>query len=73
VNVSGIEEHGLVEAHLSGPVLLSGGQFGLEASVIALIIATAAGVTFVWFAVRKGELMQPMWVRRRRAAPELAA
>ena len=70
VNVSGIEEHGLVEAHPSGPVLLSGGQFGPEASIIALIIATAAGVAFVWVAVRKGELMQPMWTRNRAIAAD---
>ena len=65
VNVSGLDEHGLVHAELSGPVLLSGGQFGLEASLIALVIATAAGVWFVYQAVQRGEVVQPMWVRRR--------
>jgi membrane protease YdiL (CAAX protease family) len=65
VPVSGMDEHGLVQAKLSGPALLSGGQFGLEASVIALTLATAAGLWFVWAAIRKGELVQPRWVRRR--------
>lgn len=65
VPVSGIDQEGLVEAKLSGPELLSGGHFGLEASVIALVIATAAGVWLVWLAVKRGELMQPWWVRRR--------
>jgi membrane protease YdiL (CAAX protease family) len=65
VPVSGIDQEGLVEARLSGPELLSGGTFGLEASVIALLIATAAGVWLVLFAVRRGELIQPWWVRRR--------
>jgi hypothetical protein len=67
VPVSGHAENGLVEAKLSGPALLSGGGFGLEASVIALIVCTAAGVAFVWLAFRRGELMQPWWTRRRRA------
>jgi membrane protease YdiL (CAAX protease family) len=67
VNVSGLDEHGLVEAKLSGPVLLSGGQFGLEASLIAVVIATAAGIWFVYRAVKRGELMHPMWVRKRLA------
>jgi hypothetical protein len=65
VPVSGLDEQGLVEARLSGPELLSGGAFGLEASVIAMVIATAAGVLLVLMAVKKGELMQPHWVRRR--------
>ena len=65
VPVSGLDEQGLVEARLSGPELLSGGAFGLEASLIALVIATAGGVWLIALAVRKGELMQPIWVRRR--------
>ena len=65
VPVSGIDEHGLVQAKLSGPALLSGGTFGLEASLIALTIATAAGVWLVYLTVRKGWIVQPWWVRRR--------
>lgn len=65
VPVSGVDERGLVQAKLSGPVLLSGGQFGLEASVIALVLATTAGVCLVVLAVRRGELVEPWWVRRR--------
>lgn len=65
VPVSGGHEDGLTQATLSGPTLLSGGQFGLEASVLALVIATAAGVWLVVLAVRRGQLMPPMWVRRR--------
>jgi hypothetical protein len=65
IPVSGNAAQGLVQAKLSGSVLLSGGGFGLEASIIALAIATAAGVWFVWAATRHGELIQPWWVRRR--------
>ena len=67
VPVSGLDQQGLVEARLSGPELLSGGAFGLEASVIALVIATAAGLWLVMLAVRRGEQVQPWWVRRREA------
>jgi hypothetical protein len=65
VPVSGVPENGLVQAKLSGPALLSGGQFGLEASVLALVIATAAGVGLVIVAARRGEVVKPWWVRRR--------
>jgi membrane protease YdiL (CAAX protease family) len=65
VPVSGQAEQGLVTAKLAGPQLLSGGAFGLEASIIAVIIAGSAGIWFVWRASRKGEVVQPSWVRRR--------
>ena len=65
--VSGIDGTGLVEAKLSGPELLSGGTFGLEASVIALVIATGAGIWLVVRAVRAGYVVRPWWVRRRLA------
>ena len=68
IPVSGNASEGLVQAKLVGPALLSGGGFGLEASIIALVIATAAGVGFVWAAVKRGELIRPWW-ERRRASP----
>jgi membrane protease YdiL (CAAX protease family) len=64
VPVSGMPATGLFEGRLSGPEILSGGPFGLEASVIALVIATAAGAGFVRLALRRGELVRPSWVRR---------
>jgi hypothetical protein len=33
-----------------------------------MVIATLFGIFLLWLAIRKGELMQPWWVRRRRAA-----
>jgi membrane protease YdiL (CAAX protease family) len=73
VPVSGIDEHGLVQAKLSGPPLLSGGSFGLEASLIALIPATAIGVWLVWYAIKRGKIVAPHWVRHRRPAVAAAA
>lgn len=67
VPVSGLDQEGLVEARLSGPEILSGGAFGLEASLIAMVIATIAGIWLVVRAVRKGELVRPWWVRRKLA------
>jgi membrane protease YdiL (CAAX protease family) len=68
VNVSGLEEHGLVEAKMSGPELLSGGQFGLEASVIGLAVATVVGIYLVVLAVRRGHVVLPMWMNRQASA-----
>jgi membrane protease YdiL (CAAX protease family) len=66
IPVSGTPVHGFVQAKLSGPPLLTGNGFGLEASVIAMVVATLFGLWLLWLAIRKGELIQPMWVRRRR-------
>ena len=69
VPVSGLDQNGLVQAQLSGPELLSGGAFGLEASLFALILCTAAGVWLVVLAIKRGQLVQPWWVRRRVTGP----
>jgi membrane protease YdiL (CAAX protease family) len=68
IPVSGTPVHGMVDARLCCNPLLTGGGFGLEASVIAIVVATAFGLWLLWLAIRKGELVQPRWVRRRRAA-----
>lgn len=68
VPVSGNDVDGLVDARLVGDPLISGGAFGLEASVIALVVAGGFGVWLILRARDKGEVMAPWWVRRR---PEL--
>jgi hypothetical protein len=68
VPVSGQPAQGLVTAKLSGPALLSGGPFGLEASLIAVVLATALGVWLIVLAVRRGEVVRPWWLRHRRVA-----
>ena len=73
IPVSGTSVHGMVDAQLTGPPLLTGNGFGLEASIIAIVVATLFGLALLWTAIRNGELMQPHWVRRRRAARALAA
>jgi membrane protease YdiL (CAAX protease family) len=68
IPVSGTPVHGMVDARLCCNPLLTGGGFGLEASLIAIVVATAFGLWVLWLAIRKGELVQPRWVRRRKAA-----
>jgi len=71
VPVSGNDMHGLVQAKLSGPVLLSGGPFGLEASMIGVLLSIPLGAFLILLAARRGHIVQPMWIRDRRA-PALA-
>jgi membrane protease YdiL (CAAX protease family) len=65
IPVSGMPVHGVVDARLCCNPLLTGNGFGLEASLIAMVIATLFGLWLLWLAIKRGELVQPMWVRRR--------
>lgn len=56
---------GLNDGRLVGPEWLTGGAFGLEASVPAVVVATLAGLVLLFIAIRKGRLMAPMWSQRK--------
>jgi uncharacterized protein len=47
---------------LTGPEWLTGGGFGLEASLPAVLVATGAGIVILAAAVRKGRVARPLWV-----------
>lgn len=66
IPVSGTAVHGMLNARLNGPPLLTGNGFGLEASLTAIVVATLFGLWLLWLAIRRGELVNPRWVRRRR-------
>jgi len=63
---------GLLNGRLVGPELMTGGAFGLEASLPAVIIATTAGVAILLVAIRRGRLVAPMWSREAVGAPAAA-
>jgi uncharacterized protein len=65
IPVSGNDQDGLLQAQLRGPELLTGGGFGLEASLIGITVGTLAGLLLLLLAVRRGQLMAPRWARRR--------
>ena len=58
---------GLVLTSRQGSDLVTGGAFGLEASVVALAVATAGGLSLLVLAVRRHGTVAPMWVRARAA------
>lgn len=63
VAVSGNEANGLLQSTLSGPALLSGGEFGAEASIFAVIVCLIAGIYFVWKSYTQGKFIKPFWNR----------
>ncbi len=62
--VSGGEsDPGLIKPIIQGPVALTGGSFGLEASLIAFLLCTTMGIILLVMAVRRGHVVPPFWKR----------
>ena len=55
---------GLLITRRVGPEWLTGGDFGLEASVVAMVVATGAGMLMMWKVVQAGGIIAPSWRRR---------
>ncbi|MCX7283073.1 MAG: type II CAAX endopeptidase family protein [Novosphingobium sp.] len=55
---------GLLVTVREGPDWLTGGAFGLEASVIAMVVATGAGLLLLARVVQLGGIRLPMWKAR---------
>lgn len=60
--VSGGQYTGVIVAPLSGPPFITGGAFGPEASIAAVVVSLGASAALAWFAIRTGA-----WRRWRRA------
>lgn len=48
-----------------GPEILTGGPFGLEASIVPIVLLTALGVFILTDLYRHGDIVQPSWKRLR--------
>jgi len=70
IPVSGGSMDGVLRPDIRGSDLLTGGAFGAEASVPAMVVATSFGLTLLYVAWRRGRFMAPIWVRRRQGAAE---
>lgn len=58
---------GLLRGSLSGPPILTGGEFGPEASVVAVVVCLAAAAYFLRQIIKWKRAEPPMW--RRKALP----
>lgn len=61
VPISGVDTGGYLEGTLHGSPLLSGGDFGPEASIVAVVVCLAIGVYFLRLAHAKGHILRPSW------------
>ncbi len=63
IPVSGFDVQGLLVPRITGSELLTGGDFGAEASLPAMLICTAFGIALLVIAARRGQVIQPYWRR----------
>lgn len=59
----GDSDPGLFKSVFEGPDLLTGGGFGVESSIFALILCTVTGIVMVAMAYRRGHMLPPSWSR----------
>lgn len=54
---------GLIRSTIQGPDWLTGGDFGVESSVLSLLLCTTTGIVMVVMAVKRGKIVPPIWKR----------
>ena len=69
IPVSGLQIEGLMSAKASGPVLLSGGAFGAEASLLTVVMCVGVAAWFTRRALADGRIVRPSWKRPRGDSP----
>jgi membrane protease YdiL (CAAX protease family) len=64
LSVSGFTaKNALTQGSLAGPVILTGGAFGPEASIVAVILCFGVAILLLWRAAKLGRTQPPLWLR----------
>ena len=56
-------QQGLIRSTVNGPDWLTGGSFGVESSVLALLLCTTTGIVMLVMAAKRGRIVPPIWKR----------
>ena len=63
IPVSGFDVEGLLISRTQGPEIISGGEFGAEASILTLVVCVSLGLFFARKAIAEGKILKPSWRR----------
>ncbi len=63
VTVSGIAQHGIINAQIAGPWWLTGGSFGLEAALTSVILSLCVTGYFGYQLAQRNQIVGPWWRR----------
>lgn len=64
-NLTGLDDMGtIIQSEFKGPVLLTGGKVGIEASIFTVILLLVIGITFFYFSKKEGKI-----IKRKRINP----
>ena len=61
VAASGVNSAGYLDGYLDGPPILSGGAFGPEASIVAVVVCLVAGLFLLRIAHSRRHILRPSW------------
>lgn len=63
INSGNEPSKGWIRSVIDGPELITGGAFGMEASIVAFALWSTLGVIMLIMAVRRGKIAPPFWAR----------
>jgi hypothetical protein len=61
--VSGGESEGLLISKFTGPDIMTGGAFGVEASIVTMVVGLLLAIFYLTRAGRRGNFIAPFWSR----------
>lgn len=72
ISVSGHQIPSLLIGTTQGPIVLSGGEFGAEASILAVLSSLAVSAVIARKAMAAGHWVQPFWMRKETSPSEIS-
>jgi membrane protease YdiL (CAAX protease family) len=61
---SGISHDSLIKPTIQGPVFMTGGNFGIEMSVIAILLCLIVSLFMLKKVIEKKQIIHPVWIRK---------
>jgi len=52
-----------INPEISGHILLTGGNFGIELSLTGVLLNLIAGIVIIYIAVKRNQIIYPLWKR----------